>query len=121
MFAAQTAGIDTTEVSVYTSTNAAGDTDYVGITNNIARRAAEHACGAATSWSRQALASPPRMETSAKRLHRGVNGTGTGCGVVLANVASPLLDRCGDLARALVDAMTESRCQMGNQAISTWR
>ena len=29
---------------------------------------------------------------------------GTGCGVVLANVASPLIDRCGDLAAALVEA-----------------
>lgn len=29
---------------------------------------------------------------------------GTGCGVVLANVASPLIDRCRDLAHALVEA-----------------
>jgi len=29
---------------------------------------------------------------------------GTGCGVVLANVASPLIDRCRDLAHALVQA-----------------
>jgi hypothetical protein len=35
-------GIATGNVSVYTSTNAAGDIDYVGITNNLARRAGEH-------------------------------------------------------------------------------
>lgn len=46
---------------------------------------------------------------------------GTGCGVVLANVASPLIDRCGDLARALVEAYDGKALPMGSQAISTWR
>lgn len=32
---------------------------------------------------------------------------GTGCGVVLANVASPLIDRCQDLANALAPAYAE--------------
>ena len=39
------AAINTGDVSVYTSTNPAGDVDYVGITNNLARRAAEQLAG----------------------------------------------------------------------------
>jgi RHS repeat-associated protein len=35
------AAINTGDVAVYISTNAAGDVNYVGITNNVARRAAE--------------------------------------------------------------------------------
>jgi hypothetical protein len=39
--AAEGGAISTGDVSVYTSENAAGDVNYVGITNNIERRAAE--------------------------------------------------------------------------------
>ena len=40
--ATNTVSLNTGNVSVYTSTNLAGDVDYVGITNNVARRGAEH-------------------------------------------------------------------------------
>ena len=40
--ATNTVNLNTGNVSVYTSTNLAGDVDYVGITNNVARRGAEH-------------------------------------------------------------------------------
>lgn len=39
--AAEGGAVNTGDVSVYTSTNAAGDVNYVGITNDIERRAAE--------------------------------------------------------------------------------
>jgi RHS repeat-associated protein len=39
------AGVTTGDVTVYTSVNEAGDVDYVGITNNFERRAAEHLAG----------------------------------------------------------------------------
>ena len=40
--ATEAVNLNTGNVSVYTSTNGAGDVDYVGITNNIERRAGEH-------------------------------------------------------------------------------
>jgi hypothetical protein len=40
--ATNTVNLNTGNVSVYTSTKLAGDVDYVGITNNAARRGAEH-------------------------------------------------------------------------------
>jgi hypothetical protein len=43
-----------------------------------------------------------RADTDAD-LGKAIN-SGTGCGVVLANVASPLVDRCRDLAHALAQA-----------------
>jgi len=42
IFLATETGLSTGNVSVYTSANAAGDVNYVGVTNNVARRGADH-------------------------------------------------------------------------------